>query len=480
MRVKFNFKWPYFFFLLCLTPFSTRSFAGTLNLDLTWKQAETQALQTSPRLKASQADVNAAEAEMNSQYATLFPKLTFESSYRYLSVLPTFTLGGQSLTFGANSSYSVGPVLSYTLFDGGALRSAYQALKFLSESRIAERESTLRQFVGTVRLAYVRVQLALEEQRLTAEALKVSQSQYEDILRRFRVGAASELDRLSAHREVLALLLVFKQRQAELAGSLEDLIALTGNQGGYSDRDLSSPYDHTLTAPPDKDMPLATVLVNLDTLEDSLTQFGIAPSLDQESLSRWANQLNEPNDTDPKLRAQEFLAKASEYSAQTAGGALWPTLQVSAKTSLEYPNGPIAQQIHQNTVAVSLSLPLYEWNRSRYSVEKKLNEAESIQYRREQLALDLKRDWRKAIQLMNSLSNQLTISKETLSEAEKQARLSYSTYRLGRITLTELQAANLRAHESKVQSARITAQLLFQMIQLKTLSAPSASKDSVK
>jgi hypothetical protein len=50
--------------------------------------------------------------------------------------------------------------------------------------------------------------------------------------------------------------------------------------------------------------------------------------------------------TNPQLQAQILLKHSAEKAAASQGGALWPTLQLEAKSTLEYPNGPVREEIN--------------------------------------------------------------------------------------------------------------------------------------
>jgi len=270
-------------------------------------------------------------------------------------------------------------------------------------------------------------------------------------------GAASKLDRISSHREILGYQLEFKQRQSQLATDLEDLLALTGRQGSFESRRLSAPSSPAVQSSGADDLPEASLLLQVEPLEQTLKELALA-------------EYSPPGSDHPEVRSQELTALAARQSAESESSRLWPQINVSARTSLDYPNGPILQRINQNTISASLSFPLFEWSRTRRAADQKMGDAVAAEYRRSQLESDLLRDWRKAKEQLTALRDQLQINRQTVSEAEEQAKLSYATYRLGRISLVDVQNANLRVLEAKVQTARILTQLLMEEAQLQALS----------
>jgi len=427
-------------------------------ISMTLHQAEAKSLAYSNSLKSSKADWLATQYQAQSQYANLLPRLTLDGSYRYVGVVPSLNvIPGESFALGAYNNYSVGPTLTYTLWDGGANRDMYHSLQSLSESRKADHRLAAQQILMNARMAYVKVQLALEELHLIAGTLKVSQAQYSDISKKFLAGSASRLDRLSSHRETLSYLLQFKQRQTDLASGLEDLVALTGDQDNMSPADAGAPCDEEVLSEGATGIPHPTLLVYFDPLMESFKNMVNMPT-------------QEPGPDHPQLQSDEFQAQASALSAESAKSQLWPVLQLSARTSLDYPNGPILEQINQNIVGVTLSMPLWEWDRTRSTVGQHRSEAVAAQFHLAQSQLDLRRDWRKGVEQIKALQEQLDVSSQAVVEAQEHAKLSYQTYRYGRISLLDVQNSNLLSLQAQVQRARIVAQILIQKVQLLSLS----------
>ncbi len=91
-----------------------------------------------------------------------------------------------------------------------------------------------------------------------------------------------------------------------------------------------------------------------------------------------------------------YTKDSLNYGASAQNGTYWPTLQVFAKTSLDYPNGPQLEEIHQNTLGVNLSWTLFDGTRSSDLAAQKRAEASAIDFKREQLQEDLERDYKKA------------------------------------------------------------------------------------
>ena len=211
-------------------------------LSLRLAEAEQAAFAHSPILKAAESNLAAAEAQVEVQLSGLLPRLTADGSVQYQTEVPRVSLapGAPPFQFGDHLGYAIGPTLSYTLWDQGGLLKAWRSQKALAGSFDARRELVRRQVRLLTRLDYFQVQLALEQERSLIDSLRLAEAQYGDIAKRFRAGAASRIDWLSAHQQVLDRRRDLRSAQADLAAALCTLFAQTGQGQGA---DVSVPLD---------------------------------------------------------------------------------------------------------------------------------------------------------------------------------------------------------------------------------------------
>jgi outer membrane protein TolC len=422
--------------------------------ELKLSEAEQKALSTSHRLKAFEADEDAAKEGSNAQFANLFPKLSLQGNYLYSAQIPSITIGGfPPIPFGTNSTYSIGPNLTYTLWDTFSGRKSYRAASLLAEARAEDRKSARLQLLYTVRAAYVQVQLGLEELRLINDSLDLARAQEKDVDTRFRAGAAARLDVVTAQRSVLSYEIQFKQRQAELGSEFKDLLALLRDESVH---DISQP------GPPG--IKNVSLVVKLDGLEESLTSFG--------SL-----EIPKPDDKQPQIRSLDLQARSSEESASSQTAKLFPTIQVSGAVSQMRPYMPSPPDFLQETVGVTLSVPLFIGDPTPSQAAQQRSEALAADFRKAQLTEDIDRDFIKARALLESLKGQQQLAIEDVHQSETAAELYYSSYRAGKVNLIDVQNANLQALQSKVNAARIDAQILSQIVLLKSLSGKEPGQD---
>lgn len=432
--------------------------AAPPRLALTLAQAETAARDHSLELKIAAEESAAAKDGAEAQFSSLLPRLTLDGSYRYQTEVPLFSPvpGGPATRFGDHRATSLGPTLSWTLWDQGGLYKTWRAQKAGAKSaEELERLSESQTILGA-RLAYVQVQLAREQVGLLADSVALARAQYEDIEKRLRAGSASRIDSLSSHQEELLRRKDFLQAQAGLAASLRELLQLTGLGKGL---DLSRPVDIRLSTSLPSGFSAPTVLVELDSLAQvpqALAAAELAPAANPEH---------------PGVMAYEQQAQAARLAADGISAQSWPKIQMQARADYEYPNGPVLQSVTQKSIGLMASVPLFEMGRASHLAGQQSHLAAAAERRRDLASEQLDRDRDKARAALASLRDQQALDENRVAESEELARLVYSAYKAGRSSYIEVQTHNLSAVQAKVQAAQTRAQILVQLAALAQLSA---------
>lgn len=440
----------------CLLLLASRNAdAEVFNLSL--KQAEDQVLSTSNTLKSAVESGSAADFGAAAQQAPLWPKLTLSGNYFYQTNVPQLVLplpGAAAFSFGDYNNYNFGLNLSYTLFDGGGAHNLWKSSLQNSRARHDEIDLTKKQLMLSVRQAYVKVQLSIENTSLTAKSLLLSKARYNDVNNRFRAGSASKLDFVNSKRELLDYQVKLKQAQNTLAADLRDLVNLTG---GNQDTDYSRPWPQGLDqqAVPGLDAP--TSFLQFDPLSSD-------PVASKSGFTA-------PTAEHPQILALSDSAEAARLGAKAAGAGQWPKITLSATGEYLYPNGPILQEVQQNIFAVNVSLPLFEDGQARHLRSQHTAEAASFEFQRNQRLLEFDRDFRKAKDLLDNLNSQEKLSRENAEQAEIAASLTYQSYRAGKQQYLDVETANLKSLESKVALAQVRANILNTQAQLRFLSS---------
>lgn len=428
------------FILTMISPHLVLAVASDKLAHLSLRESEIQALENSFSKKAVNAEYDSIKNKIYSQQSLRYPKLTLEGNYKYISEIPTLNFpGGAKTAFGDNTNYSIGPALTWTLWDFGSIKNSIKGFEALLKSKDAEKNLSNRQILLNVRLAYFRVQLRIEQQKMVADSLKLAESQHRDIQNRLSAGLSNRIDLLSAHKEVLNLQIQSRQIQSDLSADLRDLYALIG-QNDSLNPDLQIKVD-----------PLTTSL-------SSLSKYG--------TNELETNNLNQH----PLIKMHTANAEASRLSAESFSSNKLPKLALFAKSSIDYPNGPILDNIHQNVIGLSLSMPLFEGGKSTNEALEKQNLAIASENRREEVRTNLIRDWKKANDQLNALKDKLQIYKMAVSESDERSKLVYNSYRIGKSSFLEVQSSNLQALEAKVQSTTNDVQILIQLAYLASIS----------
>ncbi len=430
-------------------------FAQAQKLTLGLELAESQALQNSPALKAAAARWDAASSQAHTAKSSLWPRLSIDGYYFYQTNVPQKNLGGGSLVFGTHDNYALGPALTYTLFDGGRDHRAFDSLFALGEARHADYQAYEAQMRLSLRIGYFRVQLAIENLAVTADALTLSMAQNRDIDLRYKAGAVSRLDQISSHKESLAYEMRFNQAQADLARALRDLFALTGGGEVY---DTTRPVSSDILRRLPRGVETPTVVIDLDRVDQTMASFKI-------------KETEKPAADHPELVSLQKAEDSSRFAAASGRGGYWPKIQLQAKSQLIYPNFVIPEQANQNTFGVSLSFPIFEGQLTPNQVSQKSSEALAAAFQREQRRQDFARDWLKIQNVLSNLHRQQQISQQNVQESRQIEKLTYDSYRSGRVRFLDVQSANLRLLEAQVAAAEIDHQVLEQAANLDYLSS---------
>jgi len=425
--------------------------AAPPSFTLSLLNAERQALAFSPELQAAQIQAKAAEQSFFSAHAGLYPKLSLEGNYKYVARVAQISQpNGSTIQLGDYNNYSIGPTLSWTLWDNGSLSESSRAAEADLRSKKAQADAISRKIRLNTRLAYVRALLANDRTRLVADGLRIVRSQHRDIQTSVKAGGKNRIDELVAHREVLARTNQISRARAELSSALLELGALTGIQR-YS---FQQPFPDKAELP--EDLPWVSESISLDDFNTVLSEIKVSDSPDLSS---------------PSLRALEETAQALKLAALALESARGPKLQLTARSSLDFPNGPQLYAYGQNTAGVALSMPLFEKGKTLAQAEEKRLMSEAGTRSRAQLELDIRRDWSKAQTQLNALFYQQRVNIQTIAEAQDLAGMMYRAYKDGRYTYFDVESSNLRTLEAQLQAADTASQILSQQALLSSISS---------
>ena len=426
------------------------------DLALTLSTAESSALAVSNEYRAARLSAESAAAAAATG-ALLDPRVTLEGSLRYAQVIPEMALPpllGGPRPLGDNWDYSVGPSLYWTVFDGGVLRSGREAaLKTAAASR-AEEEDIRRQVLLKTRTAYFRLQLALERVYLIGENLQLSLAQLSDISNGAKAGTRSRLDEIRAREETLDRRRDLVQARGDLASALRDLALFTG-----------------LDLPSGASLPMDSRLEGLGLEDGRDAGLYIKAEPYGQILQRFLPAAFAPLQKDlPSVAALDYSAGAYKAMAGSYRAERLPRLQLGARSSIDYPNGPNIYSFLQNSASLSVSLPLFEGGSSAEKARGSELAAGAASERKTWEQLVSENRFRKALDAHAELLAEQAINKSAADDAQEAARLAYDSYKSGGSTWLDVESADLKELQAKTASAATDAEILLNLALLDSLT----------
>jgi outer membrane protein TolC len=442
--------------LFLLLPLLSHLAWGVETLTLELASIEEETLAHSPLLAATRQVAQGAEDQTHAQRSRLWPVLSVDGSYRYQTEVPTIKVNPLSpgIELGDNPNYSIGPALAWLAWDSGAIKNSAKALSHQAAAREQDVRATENQLRLAARVGVFHVQGSAERLRLLADGLRLAQAQRNDVRVRTQAGAASRQDLLQAETEVLSRRTQFREAQTALAIEIRSLLALSGAVGNF---DLARPLPADLAAHRPESIPAPTLSIVLES------PTGLR--------ARFASVSDRPFDpARPEIISLGHQAEAARKSAQVARAGNGPTLQLAAKTSLDYPNGPVHEEINQKTVGAVARWSLFEGNRVAHEVRGQESLARASEEKRQQMEEDLVRDWQRARDRLAGLTEGETLNKESVDQQRRFSLMVYDSYTAGRATFLEVQAANLGLLQDQVRLVITQVDILTQLAVLSSLT----------
>lgn len=425
--------------------------AGAAEFQVSLAEAERGALEVSGDYRSASLAARAAEAASAAAGSALYPRLALEGNLRYAAEVAEISMPaalGGARPLGDNWTYTVGPSAYWTL-DGGGLRHAREAARRNAASRAASAEAARRGALLRARAAYFRLQLALEKVYLIGESLALSESQLRDTELAVRAGTRSRLDGIRARQETLDRRREMIRARSELAGALAELSLASGIGAPRSEE---PPLDARLAG---RDYARGALLLKAENYDDLLARLIPASK-------------GGPGVT-PSVRALEESSAAALASARLYRSEKLPRLVFSARTSLDYPNGPNLYSFVQGSAGLALNMPLFESGRLDEREKESRLTAEAASALRDEAARRSARDYYLALDEYRALLDEQAVNIEAAEEAGEAAGLAYAAYKSGGATWLEVESANLRALRARTDLASVNAGVLIKLAVLDSL-----------
>lgn len=414
--------------------------ADVLPLDsiLTFGEAERIALENSHLIESQRYAVETAKEVAAAQRATRYPGLSFQASSSFSSKIGRieFPQLGLQKEIGDHTNWSVGPALNWVVWDTGQIMKKAKSLQMKTSAEGENLENDRRQVLLNVRTVYINVQLAKEQRRLIDDALRLARAQYAYVLKKKEAGTADLLDLTVAHQEVVDREKDLEQANGDLAISKRALIAVLG-------------FDAEKGNPDELDVEAIKGVLN-----------ALLPRSD----------MKVDVESHPQVMALSDMQRSSELAAKSSSAQHWPLVTLQGTATFEYPNLGENKTIQQNRLMLGLGLPIVDWGKINKEVRSYRYQAYSASEQKKQTAIDLSRAAAETRERIQTFKELRIANEKAVRDAVEVARLSFDSYKAGRIIFLDVQRANVRALAAKVDAARNDANLAVQISNLLALA----------
>lgn len=429
-----------FLLLLCLFC-SSELFASNI-IKLPLETVEKQALESSPKIKQAQSVAEAQQSVYESVDSYLYPSVTFDAKGGWVSKVPEMKLGYNALKFGDNWSYSLGPTLSYTVFDNGKRNDKVKSETSFYLAKKHEIEAVKKQVLLETRKAYFKIQRDLERIYFLFEYMKLTQKQFKDINSSFKIGSKSRLDVIMAEKQFLKSKIEISSARAALSQDLSELFKITGTDFSIN---ADYPSDYRISSE-ELDGAVSSV-IEVDSPDASLEKFTPFESFNFDSMQ-------------DKLLSYDETVKAYEYMSSSYKSELYPKINLSAGTYFEYPNGPIIENISQTRTNAVMIMPLFEKSRTKKQAESQKNLSKSVMFQKQDMIENLKSIFDFSKRRLYSLKIENGLVEKMIEDSRTAVNLTYDAYKAGTVTFLEVQNANIDLLSAQTELANLKIEKL--------------------
>jgi outer membrane protein TolC len=411
---------------------------GTLSLTLA--DAIEQARARSASLRALDADVRAAEAELDVTRAARSPGVDVSGGYSRLSNVPELALvlpdGSYNVIFPSIQNWwSAELSARYPLYSGGGLSAAESAARSEASAARDDRLTGEIDLDLEVTRAYWSLVTAREAERVLTESMQGYEAHLVDARNREKFG-------LAAHSDVLAV--EVERDRAEL----NRIRAV--NAADLAQADLARLLD----------LPQGQRFEPADPLEPTAV-----PRLDVERLTLDALASR------PERGALESRVAAASSTIDVERAAKMPHVRLDGGWSYANPNTrvlPLSDTWNDTWfVGANVAFPLYDGGRTRASRARAEARAEGLRQRLEDLDRHIRLDVTSRVVEVRNAVSAVPVTERALESARENLRVTRNRYREGVVPSSELLDAEIALQRAGLNRAETLAQLQLAIADLR-------------
>jgi outer membrane protein TolC len=404
------------------------------------EKCEEAALSFSHKIKSLEYAFKSAQSAADSQKTFNYPSIVLEGNLKYMSEVPQLN----NIKLGDNWNYSIGPAIYWAAFDGNVRNKNYLSFAKLAQAKKHELDYQKRETVLSVRIAYFKLVSSLKTLNLLKRQLSLAVSQNNDVQNSVRAGAAAKLDMVISGTEVLKKRKQINEIQLLITDNIKELNDLTGGIILFDFKD----FDYA-----DNRKKLSAYEEPKDLLD---------------KFSAYKNA--EFDEKNPSILSLETLSRYYEILAESAINSNYPVINLFAKTSMDYPNGPAAESYNQNAAGVSFSVPVYQFGRNKKAFLDRKYAGLSYEEKKLELIEELGRLFEYSKYTVKILEAQKELNAEIERQTKEAAELMYKSYKAGESKFLDVETMNLRVAESQTNEVNTYADLLIQLAVLAFLA----------
>lgn len=405
---------------------------------ISYKEAEQLSLENSHQVQSQNNVVNSANDTAFAQEVKRLPQLSFGADTSIVSKVGNITIPALGVTqqVGEHLNWAIGPAINFVVWDTGQIMNKARSLRKTASAESNVLDYDKRQVLLNGRAAYIRVQIAKEQVKLVNDALSLARAQYAYVLDRKNTGTADLFDLTVAHQEMSDREKDLEQAQGELAVSKRDLLGALA----------------------------------LDAEMDNADNVDVEPILDVLDVMLPRSNMEVEIESHPQVKEYADRQFSAELAAKSTIAKYYPEVKLRGSSTFEYPNLGQASTIQQNRLMFNLSVPILDWGMIAKEAGSQKYQAKAANETKKQTIVDLTRSLSSTRSDIDTYKKLRVSTTRAAKDAVEVARLSFESYKAGRIIFLDVQRANVKALSALVEQARTEATLGLKIARLLALA----------
>ena len=155
--------------------------------------------------------------------------------------------------------------------------------------------------------------------------------------------------------------------------------------------------------------------------------------------------------------------------AKSYNSARFPGVSLKAGAYWEYPNGPLREDVFLGRAALGVVVPLFEGSRSRSQARAQEQNALAASVQREQIYINFKKMFDAAKDRLVSVETEKQLAERMIDNGKRSADLTYSAYKAGSVTLFDVDDADNKLTEGKIELINLKIETLTKLAVLASL-----------